>query len=475
MNCSRQLLSLLLFFVAETIYALSFEVDGIKYEITNSANPSTLEVGVAPIFDGNPEYGSHYTGKIVIPDSVKWFERTFAVTSIMSNAFYKSTISQIVLPSSIRTIDINAFNSCPLLTHVTFSEGVESINAKAFFRCKQIESVDIPNSVLQLGEEAFSECSNLQYLVIGNGIAQIPNRAFYGCDLRKVVLSDSLKSIGEWAFYANFNLTSVHLPETLESIGFWAFGYCDIKFLAIPDKVNKIDDGAFYGNDNLETVIYGNGTSFFSGTFFATSQGAHQNLKNIVLRSEEPIDFWMQDILEYAKIFGRLFIPQGTLESYKQKDGWNGFFNIIQHDFVKLHIRVDAGAIVTIGDWQANILRDDVYYIPKGNKVELAIMMHDDRFVIHNIILNGSDISKQYGNQGLIINEIKGESWLSISVLNKQDTAIESVPYSSKEEPTNTKIRIYSISGTPISDNTMRKGNFYIVNDGHSWRKILAK
>ena len=61
-----------------------------------------------------------------------------------------------------------------------------------------------------------------------SNVIEIGNSAFQSCsNLRKVTLSNRLKSIGYYTFEDCASLEHVDLPHTLESIGCGAFNGCD--------------------------------------------------------------------------------------------------------------------------------------------------------------------------------------------------------------------------------------------------------
>lgn len=83
-----------------------------------------------------------------------------------------------------------------------FIEG--KIPNRYFWCCKGLTDIDLSN-VIEIGNSAFQSCSNL----------------------RKVTLSNSLKSIGYYTFEDCASLEHIDLPYTLESIGCGAFNGCD--------------------------------------------------------------------------------------------------------------------------------------------------------------------------------------------------------------------------------------------------------
>lgn len=79
-----------------------------------------------------------------------------AVTEIGAEAFYRNTtITEVTVPSSVKTIRVDAFTGCGSLETVNLSEGLTEIHAS--FKETAIESITIPSTVKYLSEDAFAE------------------------------------------------------------------------------------------------------------------------------------------------------------------------------------------------------------------------------------------------------------------------------------------------------------------------------
>lgn len=95
-----------------------------------------------------PWHGVRYAlKKIVVEDGV---------TSIGSCAFsFDAYVTDVTLPSSLKTIGRSAFLGCHGLTSVVIPEGVTSIGAYAFALCSAIKTITVPASATELGNCAF--------------------------------------------------------------------------------------------------------------------------------------------------------------------------------------------------------------------------------------------------------------------------------------------------------------------------------
>ena len=121
-------------------------IDGIYYELIPKGKVATV-------------IKSHYSGEVVIPETVEYNGTVCNVTSIGYEAFYKCDgLTSVTIPNSVTSIGENAFYNCYGLTSVSIGNGVTSIGENAFLGCSGLTSVTIPNSVKSIGDDAFDGC-----------------------------------------------------------------------------------------------------------------------------------------------------------------------------------------------------------------------------------------------------------------------------------------------------------------------------
>lgn len=131
--------------------------------------------------------------------------------------------TSIILPSTLKYIMINAFNSTGL-TSVTLPATLDSIGASAFCNNMLLKSVSLPEGLKSLGDGAFLGCRDLESVTFPTEMGRIGVSAFYRCDsLTSVVLPERMQSIGRSAFEGCTHLASVTFPAQMDSIGTWAF------------------------------------------------------------------------------------------------------------------------------------------------------------------------------------------------------------------------------------------------------------
>ena len=135
-------------------------------------------------------------------------------------------MTSIVLPSSLKTIGNVAFSECKALIHIDFPQSLTTIGTNAFYMTG-LSEISIPKNVTLIGEYAFSQCPSLTKISLPVGLTKIHKETFsfigsYEPAPISLVLPHGLKTIDENAF-AGANLTTLYIPESVISIAPNAF------------------------------------------------------------------------------------------------------------------------------------------------------------------------------------------------------------------------------------------------------------
>ena len=231
-------------------------VDGIKYYANQNKH-------VATVFKVGPNAPS----KVVIPNEVSLFNVSCRVVAIADECFYTppdefltniSTVKEIVLPNSIKTIGKYAFEKCVNLESITFPEYMQdndfinpAIEYGAFRNCTKLKEIKIPNGITRLPGSVFRGCTSLEKVILPNTIESVGG--FEGCtSLRFIDLPESVRRVGD--FDDCINLQGMKFPPSVEDIG--RYRRCtSLTKIEIPSKVKKIAWEAFLKCKNLTTVI----------------------------------------------------------------------------------------------------------------------------------------------------------------------------------------------------------------------------
>ena len=211
---------------------------------------------------------------------------------LIGNSAFKNCydLINVVIPSSVTSIDDNAFESCysadfefedinsityiggrafnaTLISSAPIGSGLTYIGNSAFANCYELEGVlAIPDSVIIIGEQAFYYCYNLTSLSLGSGLTSIGAQAFYQC--RKLegelVIPDSVTTIGISAFSDCRKLSSITFGEGLLTVNMNAFENCtgltEMKSLATAAPV--IYDKTFQGISSGGNFYYPKGSDY---------------------------------------------------------------------------------------------------------------------------------------------------------------------------------------------------------------------
>lgn len=171
------------------------------------------------------------------------------------------TIPSLIDGKKIKGIAHDAFKGCVSVRALRISEGIEVIENRAFKECKSLEYIVFPDTLRRIGEQNAGERdgvftkTNLYSVEIPNGVEHLGNYVFASChNLRKVVLSDKIKTISMGTFYNCTCLTKVTLPKELLVIEKDAFTLClSLREISIPVGTKELKECAF-ANTKMSTI-----------------------------------------------------------------------------------------------------------------------------------------------------------------------------------------------------------------------------
>lgn len=191
------------------------------------------------------------------------------LTSIGQKAFYWSSITELHLPESLKSLSYWMCYNCENLQKVTLPNFLTEIAEGAFKSCKQLTEINIPTALTTIRETAFDGCAMPKELNLSN-VTTIEGYAFRNCtQLTKVILAKTLESIPVWAFGSCTSLADVTWPQNLKTISYYAFYEAPIATLQLPETVTSIGDKAFSNNKAITRFVFpkhvGKVLSTFSG------------------------------------------------------------------------------------------------------------------------------------------------------------------------------------------------------------------
>lgn len=144
------------------------------------------------------------------------------VISIGEKAFKNATVSEVILPKSIKAILQCAFEGCENLKHIDLPDTLEYLDDWCFFRSGLTE-LAFPNALKVIPLCCCNQCGDLETISFGNQVKEISLGAFKACK----------------------KLRSISLPESLSKIGDEAFKETSITTIVFPSMVTRVSGGAF--------------------------------------------------------------------------------------------------------------------------------------------------------------------------------------------------------------------------------------
>lgn len=238
-------------FVGTSITSIHFpaNVTEIGYEMANGVTTlktiTFAENSQLTFIDHIAFYGSGLTGDIVIPEGV---------TEIDYNAFAKTAITSVKLPSTLITIRSSVFHTCTALTQI-----------------------HIPASVTYIGSDCWTNCSSLTEVTFDPAcqVTHIYANTFSGTKITEITLPNTVTSIAQGAFGAS-TLTTVNLGASFNNFDAGNAGQPplsgrNIKYLYLSDTFtaeklrNNIFNWTDTNNANDLKVISPHLVVFYSG------------------------------------------------------------------------------------------------------------------------------------------------------------------------------------------------------------------
>lgn len=139
---------------------------------------------------------------------------------------YKHDIPSFTNCSSLKSINIpdlasgiTSFKGCTALTSISLPPRITKIPEACFAGCENLSTIQFPNSLVSIGIEAFSGCKTLTSVIIPNTVTQLGHSAFMNCSsLKSVQLSENLECLDFGTFIGCDNLSSIDILESIKTV-----------------------------------------------------------------------------------------------------------------------------------------------------------------------------------------------------------------------------------------------------------------
>ncbi|MEG0872913.1 MAG: leucine-rich repeat domain-containing protein [Clostridia bacterium] len=175
------------------------------------------------------------------------------IANIPGRSFENVGLSEILLPSTLKSIESQAFCGTNL-TNVTLPEGLTTIHNIAFYSNGALNTVSVPSTVNSM-TQPFAACGNLKNITVSpsNPNYCVQDGAIYNKDKSALVcmpgnkstftVPNTVKTLKYGCMSYSGGLTNVILPEGLMNIETCAFSYdSSLLSITIPSSVTGIYD-----------------------------------------------------------------------------------------------------------------------------------------------------------------------------------------------------------------------------------------
>lgn len=336
-------------------YALNkvFSVAERRYAITSTTSPLTAEIICGE---------TNYSGDFTLSASVVYNDQTYSITRVANGAFADcGELVSVNLPNSVTEIGKVAFKNCTKLQRINLSQHITTIGTAAFHSCKILTGVVFPNTLSSIGDDAFRNCYELTTVHLPDAVKKINPGTFSSCTkINSLIIGNQVNEIGYLAFSDCRSIKTLQLPDSLKTIGYYAFGGCTgIYTLRLPSQVTTIENNVFNGCSNLGSV-------FCSATAPPViNQNTFQNIPKTT-----PV-----------------YVPNESLERYKQAEGWKLFTNIFDVSGVFEANGIRYHHISNNPPHKVEVVKNDQPY--SGIIIIPTNIYHNDKLCIVSSILDG--------------------------------------------------------------------------------------
>ncbi|MDE7378039.1 MAG: leucine-rich repeat domain-containing protein [Paraprevotella sp.] len=230
------------------------------------------------------------------------------ISEIGPYAFYKTMITSICIPATVKSMGEGAFGYSQLVD-IKFEEGsaITSLPERAFYISEHITHIDIPESVTEIGPSAFEGCHALDNVIIPNGVTRIENSTFYECVSLSSIKMPSVTEIGSSAFEGCRSMKRVQLYN-VQTIETSAFANCyRLYTVCLPKTLENINEHAFYNSSSINRIL---------------------------MEGDVPPSMNGDEIFSKVtqQVAATLYVPVGSKTTYKAASVWGDFANIEETD-----------------------------------------------------------------------------------------------------------------------------------------------
>lgn len=197
-----------------------------------------------------------YTGfdaeRVVIPAKIGGLP----VVSIGEKVFKNTTVSEVILPGSIKAILREAFSGCKRLQHIDLPDGLEYLGSHCFAG-SGLTALHFPDRLKTIPEGCCGGCANLSDVTFGQQVQTIQGSAFVACKkLQTVSFPESLLRVDNDAFEKTA-ITRFIFPAGVQEVGDVKQSrfYIEPRYPAVDGTISDSPVLVFLGMDAVLKII----------------------------------------------------------------------------------------------------------------------------------------------------------------------------------------------------------------------------
>ena len=191
---------------------------------------------------------------------------------------------------------IGSFWGNEKLHHLIMPSSVKCIDNQAFYQCKNLESIQFSENITEFPEKMCCECKSLKTFNMPSHLIKIGKLAFQDCPIKRLELPSSLEAIHAYAFQNCTELEELSFPTSLRQIGFGAFSDC-VNLLSADVPNISYEGETFKGCAHLKTVIFSDELEIIPRSMFSNGSALEQIVLPKALKTIERHAFFKCDRL----------------------------------------------------------------------------------------------------------------------------------------------------------------------------------
>lgn len=213
---------------------------------------------MTPVYDNGSVHGAVYVDNCLINGTMFSGRLTVADgTRIIANEAFvaNDSITDLVIPSSVKAIGDKAFSLCRSLENITINGAPDYIGRDAFsLTAYYSDKANWTNGALYIGRSLITVHKDISKHDVLDGTVTVASGACLesGAD---ITLPGSVKNIGYDAFWFT-EFSSIVIPEGVERIGKNAFNGSDVTTVTLPATLKAAGYGLFESCDELRSVYF---------------------------------------------------------------------------------------------------------------------------------------------------------------------------------------------------------------------------